>query len=538
MKSTRNQTILGNTRRSVGDPSVKYESLSGIYKINRAALSGERYVKDLDNIVRPDNILLPFNPSMSQAQYDWYKCEAEWPGFVETYARTLVGGLLRKPPQLTLPDDAPEEAYDWLMNNFSRQNGTLVSFLDAALWEEMNTNRAFVCVNYPVTNPDEFTPDELQPYPILLAGESIINWSTGINPASNKEEITRLVIRMFRSRQSTDSDFHDDYIDTTWVHELDPEGYYQITVYEASKESSAATPVIAGKIQQDYVPDTTGWEVVDQETNILRNGERLNYIPIFPLNGHIEPMEPMLSGMINRERGLYNRISRRNHLLYGTAAYTPVVSASNLGDDEKDEIVNAGLGSWIFLPDDGGSIDILAAPTDALTHLDRSIEGTIQEMARLGMRILSPENDSTQSGVALEIRNAAQTSQLATLNQKISNQVKLIILTMVNWRYGTEYTEEDIQFTLSADFNPAPLGADWMRLVSEWYEGGLISKSAFLEVAKQNDILPADYDDEAAQEEIEQDPNVFNAEEGFQNQMELARARPDDEDSSSSDDDS
>jgi len=45
-----------------------------------------------------------------------------------------------------------------------------------------------------------------------------------------------------------------------------------------------------------------------------------------------------------------------------------------------------------------------------------------------------------------------------------------------------------------------------MRLVSEWYQSGIISRSTWINVAKYNDFLPADYNDEEAIEEIQTDP--------------------------------
>ena len=516
-------TLDTNRTRTVGDPNPQYDSLADVYLRNRACLSGQRYVKDLDNIVGLGNILIPFSASMTQNQYDFYRNEAEWPGITEQYARTIIGGLLRKAPQLDISEDVEgltdelrEDITNWLRNNFTRENSSLISFLDAALWEEMNTSRAWVCVNYPVTDPDSFDPEELAPYPILLAGESIINWATGINPRSNKNEITRLVIRMFRERQSTINPVHVDYVDTTWVHQLDDSGYYEIIVYERDTSATQSTPVISGRIQQLY-PQYEGatWIEVERETNILRDGERLDYIPIFPLNGEIEPMEPMLTNLINREIGLYNTISRRNHLLYSSASFTPVIATDSLTDTDKDEIVNQGLGSWLFLPD-GATADVLSAPTEALEHLETAISSRLDEMARLGIRILSPEESgSAQSGIALEIRNAAQTSQLATMNQKVSEQMTAIIATMISWRYGLEINEDDITFQLSSDFNPAPIGADWVRLVADWYQQGLISRSVFVEIARQNDILPSDYDDEEAQDEILNDDNVITQRERF-----------------------
>ena len=519
-------TLGGRRQRSVGDPNPIYDSLAPVYERNRAALEGQRYVKELDRIVRASNLLIPFSPSMSQEQYQWYLAEAEWPGYSQQFARTLIGGLLRKNPRLVLPEDAPEEAQEWLMNNFTGNDRSLVSFLDEALWEELTTSRAWVCVNYPVTDEEQFSPDELEPYPILLNGESIINWSEGEHPVTLSNVIDRLIVRFHVAQQDPENEFHDRYVDTVFDHYITAEGIYKIDTYERQdNDASDDTPVISGNILQNYVSSSEAWELVSEEIP-LRNGEPLQEIPIFPLNGRTEPEEPMLTNLINREVGLYNRISRRNHLLYGSASYTPVIRADALADEDKQAIVSAGLGSWIFLGSQD-SADILSAPTDALQDLDRAIEQTIEEMARLGMRILAPERGSTAetSGVALEIRNAAQTSQLATLNAKISESFRSIIAMMVNWRYNTEYEPSDIEFEMSQDFSPVPTGADFMRLVTEWYQGGLIPRSVFLDVVKQNDLIPDDYDDEEGQAEIEADPNVVSAADQFAQEMEMQEAQ-------------
>jgi hypothetical protein len=47
-----------------------------------------------------------------------------------------------------------------------------------------------------------------------------------------------------------------------------------------------------------------------------------------------------------------------------------------------------------------------------------------------------------------------------------------------------------------------------MRLVSEWYQAGIIPRSVFVNIAKYNDFLPADYDDEEATSEIQTDPLI------------------------------
>lgn len=155
----------------------------------------------------------------------------------------------------------------------------------------------------------------------------------------------------------------------------------------------------------------------------------------------------------------------------------------------------------------GATAGVLDTPTAALADMDRAIAATVEDMAKMGIRMLSPE--AMQSGVALEIRNAAQTARLGTLNMKVSNTLQAIIAFMLYWRYGFECAASDINFTLSSDFNPAPLGDAWLRLVTEWYENGLMPRSVWLQILKQNDIVPPEYDDEEGKKEINEDETVI-----------------------------
>lgn len=516
-------------RKSVADPSSVYESMKPLWSKARAVIGGERFVKDYDgylDVINFSNLLLPFSPSMSQAQYSFYKAEAELPGIVSQYVRILVGGLLRKQPQLTLPDTVPEEAYDWIMTEFSQSNLPLVSFLDDCLKEELQTSRAWIHVDYPrILNPDKLSREEqilIKPYPVLWNAESIINWKQSTDPLTGVQRLEQIIIRKFEESYEF-NEFHPAFIDTVWVHEI-VDGYYQVRKYQRAIEDAQIT-VINGKLQQDYKqlaggsdPKLTNYNLMDTNTGILMNGDRLTFIPAWPLNGSTAVVEPMLMALIDKEVSLYNKISRRNHLLYGAATYTPIIS-SDMSDEDFDRITSAGLGSWIRLRM-GDSATVLETPTAALTDLDRSIKDALDEMAKIGVRMLAP--DDSQSGVALDIRNAGQTAQLGTLNTKAGNQFASIIAFMINWRYGTEIKSTDIGFELSADFNPTPMGSDYLRLFTEFYEKGFVPRDEWLNMLKQNDLLSPDYDDVAGKASISSDDLVWTSKENTDYSMQQA----------------
>jgi hypothetical protein len=500
--------------KTVADPNAKYESLVGLWERNRAVCSGERFVKDFDkhlDVTTFTNLLLPFSPSMTPEQYTFYKAEAELPGITSQFAKMLVGGLLRKKPTLKLPDNLPEDTLDWLMNQFGVDDAPLTTFLDSALWEEVQTSRPWIFVDYPrIPNPEALTPQELReykPYAIWQQGEAVINWRVKTNELG-KNVLDRVVVRGFQEvygGEGEENEFHPSYLDTVWVHELDNSGYYQIRTFQKSDEESNVN-VISGHTQVDPQKNKGMFHLVDINQNIMANGNRLTFIPAWPLNGNIDPVEPMLTAIVDKEIALYNKISRRNHLLYGASTYTPIIS-SDMTSEKFDEIVSGGLGTWLHL-EQGDTATVLKTPTEALADMDKAIAGAIEEMAKLGIRMLTPEVQ--QSGIALEIRNAAQTAQLGTLNSKIGSIMQQVICCMINWRLGTDLNPSDIEFSLSEDFNPVPFGQDWIRLATEWYQEGLIPRSAWIMMLKMNDLLPPDYNDKEAKQEINADEFINN----------------------------
>jgi len=512
--STNSTGTSNNRSKTVGDPNSRYESLKPLWRLSRGILNGQAHAKALDNTLDAigfSNILLPFSPSMTESQYKFYKAEAELPGLTAQYVKVLIGGMLRKQPEVILPDGVPEGALDWIKNEFTANGNSLLSFLNDALTEELHTSRAWVMVDHPVVPNIEALEkedrDKIRPYPILIQAESVINWKMGKHPITGKHVLKFMIIRSYEE-SFAENPYHPDYIETVHVHELDEMGFYRIKKYQIKKKP-VDVQFINGQEQNDFHRGGgSGWELIGINDNILANGKRLNFIPAVPLNGNIDGDEPVLMPLIDREVALYNKVSRRNHLLLGSATYTPVV-ISDMTDDQFEEVVDGGLGSWLKVGA-GEDVKALETPSKALRDMEQIIQNSVNEMARLGIRMMAAENGSGRdSGVALEIRNAGQSALLASISFKVSTQMRRILMWMLNWKYDTDYDIEEITFNLTPDLNPAPLGADWLRLVTEWYQTGIIPRSVFLEVAKANDIIDSDYDDLEGQDEINQDDLIM-----------------------------
>jgi hypothetical protein len=387
----------------------------------------------------------------------------------------------------------------------------MVSVLDQSIWEELNTTRAWIVVDHPSLTTAEFEAlsveerKDLSPYAIVYSAEQVINWRRGKSKGAGKQVLTKFTVRMF-TEQYRPGEHHPDLVDTVYDYSLDESGYLVIQKY--IRETNETVKVVAGVSKPVVEANNVNaaWIMDGAPQLPMMHGRRLEMIPAFPMNGSIEVQPLILGPLVDREVGLYNKVSRRNHLLYGAATYTPVV-ASDMEDDKFRAIVESGLGTWLHVAK-GETVSALETPTAALADMEKSITGTIEEMARMGIRMLSPDGTSQESGVALEIRNSAQTAQLGLFNTKVSRTFEKVIQLMILWKYDLVVGADEIEFNLSQDFNPVPMGADWMRLITEWYQGGIIPRSVFLAIAKQNDVVPADYDDVVGQQEIQIDPLV------------------------------
>ena len=502
--------------KSVGDPCAYYETMLPQWERVRAACAGERAVVAYDkdkglDVMNFTNLLIPFSPSMSPAQYAFYLSEAEWPGVTSVYSKILLGGLLRKSPKLTLPEEFPEseEAVQWLTNEFGQDGQSLAAFLDEAVYEELQTSRAWVFVDYPV-GPEPTSRDEQRerkPFVILRKAEDVINWTVTNN------KLSRVIVRTFKEVHRDEDSFHPDIVQVVHVHELF-EDKYRVRVFEkraAESDVSVRAGVRQSKVSQEV------FELIHTSGDVMINGEPLDFIPAWSLNGSIDVQQPHLVNFVDKEVSLYNKTSRRNHLMYGAATYTPYI-CSDMEDSKFKEIVEQGLGTWLHLQK-GDTADVLKPPTESLKDMEVAISNAYEELARLGIRMLAPE--TAQSGVALELRNAAQSAQLGTLNTKVSATLRAVISFMLRWRYDVDIVAEEIEFSMSEDFNPVPLGADWLRLITEWYEKGFMPRSTWVLIMKLNDILPPEYNDKEGVKEINNDSLLENRATGSKNKEEF-----------------
>ena len=488
---------------SLDKPKASYTLKAPIWKKNRVCLSGEEAVKahDLESF-NPysggleTTLLLPFDSSMTTTQFRMLVAEASWPGITSQFSALIVGGLLSEGVSLTLPVGG-EEAFEWIRNRFCVDSRDLLEFTKSLIEEHILTGQTFVRLDFPKVSQEELdnlTAEErslLRPYPVIVKAEQAINWKYG-------EDGLQFFIIYEVVEDYSQNPYHPEHIEKIYVHELNSQGQYQvITYYRGSKT----------------VDD---WKVEDAVL-FLVNDRPLTYIPIYSISDDPDSSTilPPLNTLVNKEVSLYNKVARRDHLLYSAATFTPIFASDSSTDDTFYDIVNSGLGSWIRTGKDD-RIYALQTPTDAVSDLESTIQSSLDEMAKLGVRMLSTEK--VQSGVALQIRNAAQNAKISQMSVSISSTMKQVIANMLEWHYNVEVSPSEVSFTIQDDFTPIGGDSQTLTLIGNWYESGLIPRSVFLHNLQSSKLLPSDYSDDKGQEEIMEDdlvkamPEVANKE--------------------------
>jgi hypothetical protein len=465
-----------NTKaKTLADPSDEYERLLPVWRRCRAAFEGERAIKELDailDLISFSNVLTPFSPRMTPEQYNFYRSEAEFPSVTSEFGRMIVGSLTRRSPELVLPEAA--SAYsDWLTNSVGQDGGTLLSFITECLKEEIQTGRGWIHVDHPV----EDRPDA-DPYPIVLPAESVINWR--VSEEEGLSILSRVVVRG-TFEDTSENEAHPSIGRVITDHRIDA-GVYKVRSYRLK----------SGEIFNKDTPF--------EESTPLVGGRTLNFIPIWPIGGQLLSTTPYLEAFVFKEFHLYNKMSRRNHLLYGAATYTPYVTG--IGEDGFNDIISRGLGSWLR-GDENTKFGVLSTPTEALADMEKAIAASIGELAKLGIRMLTP--DVAESGVAIELRNSSQVARLNSISTSVSSTVGQVLAFLIFWKSKGKLDVGKIHFEIAKDFDRRTLDANLLRLATEWYENNRIPRSLWLNIVKSNEIVPTAYDDEVGREEMLRD---------------------------------
>ncbi len=511
-------TGLKNLQSYIGDakidtPEPDYVKMLPHWQRMRAIIGGDVTVKQYDHYIRqysgnsgylygPEytTILNTFGPEMKREQYDWYQTESNFPGYTLQHLKTMIGQILESKPSLQLPDNIDESVLDWIQNEFTADNKSLYQYIAELLYEELTTGRCFVWIDY-----DE---EQSKPVPFMLKAEDVLN----VKYDGNK--LKHVIIQVLESIPNVGKRYHANYVKKLYVHELDPDdnNLYNLKIYEkqdSDDRNSASSSSSAGN--NDYY---NGY-VLREEIKPVMNNNRLDFIPIYQMQGHDSIVNPPLQNFAKKEELIYNYQSRKTHLLYGAALYTPVLKTKlseriAAGKDGKQKVYQPGqaeenlrrgkLGGILVINQED-DLNILAGPSEAVADFDKGINDLHHELAKMGVRFLQ-EDRSRESGIAMRTRKHETGVILSSMTGRVIASCKKFITLMVNWREDLDLDENDISLTFSTDLT-SQINIDNTEDARYMLENRLLSREAFFNTAVKLNIVSSDLTYEGEKDKIE-----------------------------------
>lgn len=452
----------------VNSPHPKYAEYIDRWMRCRDAMGGQ------DAVHARGDAYLPRLKEQSPQDYAAYVKRATFYNATWRTISGLVGMMLRRPPQLELP-----EATKPLLKDVTLSGTPFQMFLQEVCNEALGLGRLGVMVDYPtaparadgakLTRADAQLL-QLRPTMQLYRAESIINWRCQYVGTSHL--LTMVVLK--EQHPIPVDEFQEKCEERYRVLDIDPAGNYRVRVFTCVNDKDV-------QIGGDVYP--------------LMNNASLKYIPfvfIGPDGITTDPEDPPLIDLVNLNLSHYRTNADYEHAAHFVGLPTPVVTGYNeqIGPDGKPAKLYIGSGTaWVF-SDPDAKATYLEFTGQGLTALKEMLAGKEQHMAVLGARMLEPQKKAAESPDSASIRRKGEESMLAAVAQSISLGISTALRWFVAWSGAA--ANDDVNCELNRDFYPVALDAQMLTALVSGWQSGAFSDQVLFENLQAGEIIDAD----------------------------------------------
>lgn len=430
--------------------------------------AGERYLPKLD--------------SQSSGEYDAYRARASFFNATARTADGFVGLIFRREPTFKLPDDSAGvgKALAAFVDDADMLGTSLSAYAKNVVTEVVSVGRAGTLVDW----EDQV---EQRAYAVLYTAEQILNWKT--ERVNGRNVLTLLVLSEKVERPVTDGDeFGPDEVEQLRILRLVPgqktdsdekSGWsYQVEIWQQGEKKSKR-----GKAE---------WTKV--ETRIpLRLGKPLPLIPfVFHGPRHSLPVVDKLplADIIAVNLDHYRLNADYKHGLHFTALPTAWVS----GFDKSSNLRIGSSTAWVA-ETPGATAGFLEFTGQGLTTFERAMDRDERLMAVLGTRMLEAQKRVGESADAIELRQSGENSVLSAVSFSVSDSLTAV-LGWVYWWNSTEETpeaigEDRVLVTVNSDFSTKGMASDEITAVVSAWQAGAISRDTMFELFRKGEVMPA-----------------------------------------------
>src|SRR5262245_50642413 len=398
-----------------------------------------------DAVKAAGSTYLPMLTGQTWEEYAAYVVRALYYPATERTVEGLTGLVLRRAPQVQLPDAVESDLADLTLTCQSWES-VLLEQLDEAI----TVGALGSLVEYPVVSGATAPPADARPYWTLYKAEQIVNWRVGqfVDPTgATRTGPTRIVLREEDVRPSSRDPFADEVLARYRVLEL-VNGEYVCTVYH--EPATEAERVLAGP----------GKWVADPPVTPLRRGKSLSALPfVFAGARHARPTpdKPPLLDMVDVNLSHYRSSADLEHGRHWTALPTPYVT----GMTGTSTLPIGSTKAWA-IADAAARVGMLEFTGAGLGSLATALEHKERLMAILGARLLEVQPMRGETAEAVGLRHAGDSATLTSLVETL-NEALTMAFRWHAWWAGDDDAFTDaakIDVALNKDFFEVPMPAD------------------------------------------------------------------------------
>jgi hypothetical protein len=406
--------------------------------------------------------------------YQAYLSRAVFPNAVDDAVKVLVGAMHRKPAKIEVPDAMKE-----MLDVATRERDTMENLLRKINEEQLLTGRIGLLV--------DVMPGRDVPHFVPYVAESITNWDEVSPDAFAVNELQMLVLKEI-------------IIERVAIFE-----WMTVTRYRAclvSPDYANGEPV-TDPMYQTFTEDfgQSDQNVVTTDPIIPKfKGNPLKQIPFVCIGSNdltMTPDEIPLLGLADYALVVYRGEADFRSTLFMLGQDTLVTIGEDPGEDgdEKATSTRIGVGAKISLPLQGDA-KFIGVSSEGLPEQRRALVDDHTKLREMGSRLLEPRSGQAESGEALKVRVAAQTSTLLQLAITAAAGLEKALKIAAEWM---GLNPDDVTVTPNLDFAETKAKTTELRdLMDARERGAPLSFKSIHAWAKQNGFTDEEFDTEIA----------------------------------------
>lgn len=461
---------------SVTTPHPEYADNVSLWVKCRDVIDGEEAVKAAG--VR----YLPRLSGQDDADYQAYKERASFYGATARTLDGLVGEVLRRPPDVRVP-----EAMKELIVSLGPNGEPLGQLIKTTLEEVCGLGRVGLYVD--TSSEGENTP----PYVALYYAENIVNWREEV--IGGRSRLTLVVLKEQRPTPKPEDEFDNTTEDMYRVLRLTRSIPREDGGVEELESPEYVVEIWTRKEQPEGGKEGTPegqYELTRVIRPRLQGGQALDYIPFVIVSatrqGGIVEKSPLLP-LVNVNLSHYRTSADLEHGLHFTALPTAWV-AGNFTTPAGALRIGSAV-AWVS-DDPNAKAGFLEFTGTGLGALRTALDSKERMMAVLGSRMLEEQRRAVESADALELRGRGEKSVLANIAGSVSVAFSVVLRWVAVWtRQASDMdSASGIRVELNQDFDVRGVPPQLLQTLMAMYQSSVISWDTLVYNMQRGELLP------------------------------------------------